>query len=192
MAAGAAAKRSISPFRSLRETIFDKLAEPACANDAMRLEPTTGVTIGFALCAAINIGAAIKNLLLVKNAGNETWPRLFGDSGMVAIFLWGLGYLSVMQSYPQCPWTVLVFGVEKLWYVCAWGALLKAEGGAYAADADKGGGGTAKVGWFTIADPKRFNLLRVGGKELFGLVDLFCGIFFFVVGGMTLAEIHGT
>ena len=141
------------------------------------------ISLGFALCAAINIGAAILKLVLVRNTGNETWPRMFGDSGMVGIGLWGLAYLSVMHTYLECPWTVLVFGLEKLWYVCAWVALLNAESRGSAGGEYKG----TTRGWFRIANPKRFNLLRVCGMELFGLVDLLCGIFFFAVGGMTLA-----
>ena len=153
------------------------------------VEPDTGITVGFAICAAINVGAGLK-ALLTGNAGNKAaWPTLFGDSGMVAIILWGLAYLSVCRTYPQCPWTVLVFGLEKLFYVVAWAALLKAKrGGAYA-NAD--GDGTT-VGIIRIADPQRFALANVGGKELFGFIDLICGIFFFVVGGMTLAQDDGT
>ena len=80
------------------------------------------------ICAAINILTGFK-ALTGENPGNKTWPRLFGDSGMFAIFLWGVAYLSVCRSYPHAPWTVLLFGVEKLFYVIAWAALLKAKKG---------------------------------------------------------------
>ena len=163
--------------------------------------PSTGVTIGFAVCAAINILSAAKHLMMPASAPVlKAWPGLFGRAGYGGVLLWGLAYLSVAWAYPSCPWTVLAFGVEKLYYTWAWVCLRialtrakTAHGKGRTVAADGAAGGTAAaaitVGIFSFSDPTAFALARFGNQEMFGVIDLLCGCFFFAVGGLTLAKV---
>ena len=133
--------------------------------------PLPAVSIGFYVCALINFSA-----LAAPAKNDDSWPTFLGREGVGAIVLWGLAYVSVAQSYRACPWTVLVFAVEKAYYVLAWVALRKAL-----AREKAGRRPERQLGWFYIAKPSEVSLAGTGAGSLFGLVDGACGIFFLVV-----------
>ncbi len=60
-------------------------------------------------------------LLLSKGFTNQvmmdTQPEVMGYFGLIAIVLWGVGYIAVSKSYASVPWLIAVFTIEKFAYV---------------------------------------------------------------------------
>jgi hypothetical protein len=143
----------------------------------------TGISIGFYICALVNL-----SVLIAPFKNDDSWPSLLGREGVGGIVLWGFAYASVARSYAETPLTVLVFAVEKMYYFAAWVALQKAI--AYNTSVARQATDDGNVNeeesprflyWFQIAKPEKVELAGRGAWSLFGLVDLACGIFFFVV-----------
>jgi hypothetical protein len=55
---------------------------------------------------------------------NETIPAfdatVMSNFGLLMIFVWGLAYISVADSFENVGWLVGVFAIEKLIYGCIW------------------------------------------------------------------------
>jgi hypothetical protein len=83
--------------------------------------PRRLITIGFLVGGCVNffgsllVSAGFTNTLL-----RSMDPVVFSNFGIIAIMLWGLAYVSVSRAYPQVPYLLLVFTLEKLVYTVAW------------------------------------------------------------------------
>ena len=83
---------------------------------------------GFVLAGLSNIlGVLICSKGLTNDVMMGTQPGVMGLFGLIAIMLWGLGYIAVYQSYAHVRWLVAVFVIEKLAYVIAWGSFLTSQ-----------------------------------------------------------------
>ncbi len=51
----------------------------------------------------------------------ETDPVVMSNFGLVMIMVWGLAYIAVSKNYKNVNWVLIVFAIEKLCYVIAWG-----------------------------------------------------------------------
>jgi len=160
------ASPAVPPRRNA--TALIRLHPPDCPP----LPALPAVSVGFYVCALINL-----SVLAAPSKNDASWPSLLGREGVGGIVLWGLAYASVAQSYRACPWTVLVFAVEKAYYVLAWVALRK----ALAREKAGAGAPERQLGWFYIAKPSEVSLAGTGTGSQFGLVDGACAIFFLVV-----------
>jgi hypothetical protein len=77
--------------------------------------------IGFLLAGVANVGGILFFSKLFTNiAMAEASPVVMSSFGQLMIIVWGLAYISVMNSYESVPWLSLLFTFEKLIYVITW------------------------------------------------------------------------
>jgi hypothetical protein len=83
--------------------------------------PRRSITIGFLIGGGVNVfGSLLVSAGFTNTLLRSTDPVVFSNFGIIAIMLWGLAYVSVSRAYPQVPYLLLVFTVEKLVYTVAW------------------------------------------------------------------------
>ena len=83
---------------------------------------------GFILAGLSNIlGVLLCSKGLTNDVMMDTQPGVMGFFGLIAIMLWGLGYIAVSKSYSHVRWLVGVFVIEKLAYVIAWTSFIASQ-----------------------------------------------------------------
>ena len=87
------------------------------------------ISKGFLLAGAFNVlGILFVSRFFTNGLLTSLDPTVMSRAGLGAIVLWGLAYASVYRSYASVPYLVLVFAVEKMYYVAAWVIWLSKKG----------------------------------------------------------------
>lgn len=104
-------------------------------------------------------------LLVTQGLTDETianlYPQVFSRTGQISILLWGLAYIGCARGVAHVPGLLLVFTIEKLFYVGTWLAW------AVFGSADLRG---------LLSEPSLANLFMLS----YGANDLFFAVMFFL------------
>ncbi|MEY2917099.1 MAG: hypothetical protein RIS73_813 [Bacteroidota bacterium] len=89
--------------------------------DTTNNHPQPFITKCFYAAALYNIlGSVVFSKFLTNDYMTSLDPNVFSDMGWIAIFLFGLVFLSIAKSYHHVPYLLLALFVEKMIYTGMW------------------------------------------------------------------------
>lgn len=78
------------------------------------------ITYGFIIAGIMNSTVLLFSRLFTNSTIPEFDSTVMSNFGLLMIFIWGLAYISIAQSFEKVKWLVGVFAIEKLIYGCIW------------------------------------------------------------------------
>lgn len=85
----------------------------------MNIKSST-VSKGFIVAGLMNSTVLIFSRFFTNEAIPAFDATVMSNFGLLMIFVWGLAYISVANSFENVRWLVGVFAIEKLIYGCIW------------------------------------------------------------------------